>query len=161
MIAAYRGISMTSKLIRWFNRSDYSHVSYVSHDYIEIEAWQGHGVRRNNDIRTNDHMPGTQVELYDVEGITNAQEEMVQNFVRSKIRKSYDMRGVLQFVSRRRETAAQQDKWFCSELVFAAYRAAGVHLLERIEPYKVYPGMVVVSPRLRYLETIIIREHMA
>jgi len=53
---------------------------------------------------------------------------------------------VFRFVTRWRKE--QDEKWFCSELVFQAFKEAGVDLLERIECSQVSPTVLSFSPLL-------------
>jgi len=153
-IAAYKGISVFSRLICWFNRSPYSHISVVDTNYAaliyngrEIEAWRG--MVQESRPPYVAHKAGTQVDLFDVD-LTAEQCADVLSFLGRQIGKDYDWMGILHFVTRRSEYTVDQDKWFCSELVAAAFAQAGKPLLERIPAYKVYPGMLVTSPHLTH-----------
>lgn len=149
MIAAYKGTSSRSKITRFVNWSDYSHISWVDPHGWEIEAMSG-GVRMRSTAHS-DHTPGTEVEIYDVE-LTAEELDGIREFLINQIGKRYDYLGLLHFVTRRPEYAHDQDRWFCSELVFAAFAAVGKPLLCRIPAYKVYPGMLIYSPLLKLAE---------
>jgi hypothetical protein len=155
MIALYKGRSLISRIIRCVNWSDYSHAAWVDtvNNYV-IEAWSG-GVRKADSLHTN-HTPGTIVDVFDVD-VTVAQREAIAQFMVLQVGKRYDYRGIVHFITRRSESAAGQDRWFCSELVLAAYRAAGIDLLSRIPAYKVFPGMLAYSPLLKPVATITTR----
>jgi hypothetical protein len=155
MIALYKGRSLISRIIRCVNWSDYSHAAWVDtvNNYV-IEAWSG-GVRKADSLHTN-HTPGTIVDVFDVD-VTVAQREAIAQFMLLQVGKRYDYRGIVHFITRRSESAAGQDRWFCSELVLAAYRAAGIDLLSRIPAYKVFPGMLAYSPLLDPVGTITTR----
>jgi hypothetical protein len=72
-------------------------------------------------------------------------------FLESQIGKKYDFAGILGFgLSANLEC---KDKWFCSELVFAAAQYAGIELLRRIKAHKVSPGLLDVSPKMKLQET--------
>lgn len=144
MIVFYRGTSMLSRAIRWFTRSHYSHVAYEQSNGNLIEAWT-HGVRMVADYAT-DHTAGTAVEWYRVEGVTPEQRERAETFMRKQLGKKYDVRGILGFL--RHRDIENQERWFCSELVFEAFRQAGVELLARVPAFKVSPGDLNQSPRL-------------
>ena len=160
VIALYKGRSFASKVVRAFNWSEYSHVSCVrdpdgiysplSPRTTEIEAWKG-GVTRQQGIGRG-HTPGTPIDLFHV-NMTDVQRGMAWTFLCEQVGKPYDWLGILGFALRA-DGLARRDKWFCSELVCAACQAAGAPLLERVPPHKVYPGMLAMSPRLRFERTI-------
>ena len=155
MIALYKGRSLISRIIRCCNWSEYSHAAWVDtvNNYV-IEAWGGR-VRKAASLHTH-HTPGTTVDVFSVV-VTEQQREAIAQFMLLQVGKRYDYRGIVHFITRRAESAAGQDRWFCSELVLAAYRAAGIDLLARIPAYKVYPGMLAYSPLLDPVATITTR----
>jgi uncharacterized protein YycO len=153
MIALYRGKSWISRAIRLFNWSDYSHVAWLDERAGGVyEAWPYH-VRRVANLGTQ-HTPGTVIDLFST-CATRDQLDVVRAFLTSQIGKPYDFRGVINFLRRRDQSPASQARWFCSELVFAAYAAAGIQLLSRIPAHKVYPGMLAYSPLLIHEDTVI------
>ena len=149
MIALYKGKSLLSRVIRIVNWNDYSHAAWFDpDDGSVIEAWIGAGVRRVASLSTQ-HTPGTCVDLFDVFGETPAHTERIRINLRARVGRGYDFWGALHFVTRRPEHSLSQDKWFCSELVFAAYSQVGLPLLARVPAWKVHPGMLSYSPLLR------------
>jgi uncharacterized protein YycO len=93
--------------------------------------------------------PGEAVDLFLVDGLTETQEEDVAWFLFQQLGKPYDWTMVARFVTRRDESRASSGKWFCSELVYAAFKQAGVPLLRATEPWEVSPGLLAKSPLLR------------
>lgn len=153
MIALYRGKSLPSRLIRWRTWSPYSHAAYLAADGSVYEAWAICGVSHNATIGTR-HTPGTYVDVFDLkEPATDAQRREIEAFLLSECGKGYDYRGVLGFMSRR-DKAQDPTRWFCSELIFTAYQRAGVKLFERIEPHRVDPGLLQISPLLTFVKTL-------
>lgn len=146
MIALYRGESLASRVIRWATWSPYSHVAWIDDDNGDVyEAW-GKGVVRAGNLLAN-HTNGTPIEVFTVAGETHERRCLIRYAMAGELGKPYDFRGVLGFVSRRAQ-AQSQDRWFCSELVFHAYRQAGIDLLSRIPAFKVTPGLLSYSPML-------------
>lgn len=145
MIAAYRGKSWVSKMIRWQTRSEYSHIAWVEPDMTTFEAWVSGGVAKNA-TPWSVHTPGTWIDFYNIETLTAVQYLAIREFLERTVGSQYDRRGVLRFLTRK--PAVLDEKWFCSELVFAACLAAGVELLARTEPWEVSPGMLIRSPLL-------------
>jgi uncharacterized protein YycO len=148
MIAAYQGRSLTSRIIQAFNWSCYSHIAWVDEqDGSVIEAWHRGGVSKAPNMSTN-HTPGTSVVMFDVIDETPRHTPLIREFLQAQVGKQYDFAGILGFLIRSRRL--QHDgKWFCSELVAAAYANAGIPLLN-LPAFKIYPGMLVSSPRLRH-----------
>lgn len=69
-------------------------------------------------------------DFYAVE-VTEAQKAAVVQFVRDQVGKSYDFGAIASFLTHR--NWAEDDKWFCSELVAAAFHHAGVPLFNGTE----------------------------
>lgn len=146
-IALYQGTSWISKAIRWQTRGQYSHAAIMFDDGSIIEAWHNPGYVREQYSLSDGHTPGIVVDIYKVE-TTREQDATIRVFLLEQIGKKYDYRAIARFISRSKRD--NPDRWFCSELVFEAFRRAGVHLLERVESHKVHPAMLGYSPLLKY-----------
>lgn len=139
-ILLFRGRGVLSQLIRWQQRTEFSHAAVLLYDLEIIEAWQGKGVQRKKLTSLENIM------VLECPGMTQQQEFDVYSFLMSQAGCGYDYLGVLRFVSRRRNTT--NSEWFCSELVYAAFLSAGIQLLARSEPWEVSPGLLARSPLL-------------
>ena len=152
MIGLYKGKSLLSRAIQWQTRSEYSHASWIFDNQCVIEAWQG-GVRKTPHFCCG-HTPGTVIELWDfVDPLTETERAQIARFLLAQVGHPYDYFGVLKFVSRRR--ARSDEAWFCSELVFEACLSAGRRLLNGVESWQVYPGMLPMSPMLRKVDQVV------
>lgn len=155
MIAFYRGTSILSRMIRWFNWSIYSHVSWIEWDgdKSEIEAWRPK-VQRVAHWGAN-HKPGTRVDLYQVspELSEDAHANLVA-FLTSELGCGYDYFGIVGFILRIKGPARK--RWFCSELVFEALLHAGRRVLSNVEPYQVSPGLLATSVDLECIGYVIV-----
>ncbi len=145
MIALYKGTSALSRLIRWRTWSDYSHAAWVFPDGSVIEAWKG-GVTHAPTILSG-HAPDTEVHLFMLD-LTIEQRWAIQDFLIAQIGKPYDYAGIVGFLAAAK--TENPDRWFCSELIFAACKKASVDLLKRIPAWKVSPGLLAYSPLLCY-----------
>ena len=158
MIALFHGVSLTSRLIRWFNWGVYSHAAWCREDGGSYEAWRGisRGDRqakvRFGTLGAN-HTPGTRIDLFDVSGLTTINKIVIERFLHSQLGKPYDWMGIVHFVTRRPEYPSGQEKWFCSELVAAACAHGGVPLFRELPAYKISPSMLACSPLLQYRRT--------
>jgi uncharacterized protein YycO len=156
VIVGFKGISRISRFIRFFNWGDYSHVAWVDNETMEcIESWAPCGVRMVPTIH-HQHTPGTPVDIFSVQ-TTDEQEKAVREFLLSQVGKAYDWPGIASFVTRRKSGEDPAEKWFCSELIMAAYQSIGVNLLERIPAYKVSPSMLVTSHALELIDSGVTR----
>lgn len=145
-VCLHRGKGVISRLIRWQQRGDWSHASLCFSGRGVIESREFKGVRALPQIEA---APGEVIELYAVEGLTREQEEKVFAFAQEQLGKKYDWPMVFGFVSRSPVEGHQSGgKWFCSELVYAALRAAGVELLGNTEPWEVSPPLLHRAPAL-------------
>lgn len=148
----YKGKGLISRLIRWQTRGQYSHVGVQLPDGTVMEAWHVGGVRHNAGLGTA-HELGTEVDVFLVEHLTKTETGRVIDFMRTKLGHGYDFRSVARFLSRQDEREEDRDKWFCSELVAAAFEAAGVKLLTA-PPSRISPEVLSWSPRLVKFETV-------
>ena len=144
-ILLFRGKGLMSALIRWQTRSKYSHAALLTREGTVIEAWQFAGVREI-ELKSWEG-----VDAFDVEGLFNKDWDNVIDFARSKIGCKYDWLAIARFISRR--SGIRNDRWFCSELVFAAFLRSGIRLLARIPMWKVHPGMLSYPPVLTKIPT--------
>ncbi len=150
-VLASKGISLTSRAIR-FRQWDFpfTHIALAidltnKRDPIVIEAWWN-GVRRGKFSKV--HTPCTEFSVYSVE-VTEKQKEKIFEFAESQIGKPYDWLGILGFVLFN-PNIESKNRWFCSELVFAAFKKAGVELLKNTHPSEVSPRLFLKSPLLQF-----------
>jgi len=150
-ILASKGISPTSRLIRWWQWGfPYTHIAYCldlsdQNDPIVVEAWWN-GVRKG--WFSEVHTPGTEFAVYSVQ-VTEKQKEKIENFLQQRLGKPYDWLGILGFPLRNWKLE-KKDRWFCSELVFTAFQRAGVELLKNTHPSEVSPRLFLKSPILQF-----------
>lgn len=139
-ILLMRGRGVLSSLIRWQTRGKYSHAALLIGENEIIEAWQGDGVRMKKITDWSN------VDIFDVPSATPQQWQDAIDFACKQRGKGYDYLGVVRFLTRRDRD--NPERWFCSELVFASFLAAGVPLLARIKAHEVSPGLLSNSPLL-------------
>lgn len=140
-ILLFRGQGVISALIRWQTRGAVSHAAILLPDGRVLEAWQGDGVR----IKTLESWKD--VEAYEIEGATELQWADAIQFAELQVGRGYDYLGIIRFISRK--YLPENDRWFCSELVYKAFEVAGIKLFERINASEVSPGLLRVSPKLK------------
>ena len=151
LVALHRGEGFIAQAIQWQTRSVYSHASVVFEETgVVIEAREFKGVR--SILWDEVAASGEAVDVFRVKGLLPEVEEAVGEFLQAQLGKPYDYTMVARFITRRQGAREESGKWFCSELVFAAFAQAGVKLLERIEPWAVSPGMLRLSTRLEEIE---------
>ncbi|MBN8937929.1 MAG: hypothetical protein J0H01_00485 [Rhizobiales bacterium] len=76
-------------------------------------------------------------------GLTDAQKGAIEAAVRSQAFKNYNLRGALATKARQIRTRRKGDRFFCSELVTAAYTAAGIVLVPGRKAAAVTPNMLL------------------
>lgn len=141
-ILLFHGRGIVSALIRWQTRGKYSHAALQFKNGSIVEAWQGEGVRLLS--KPKHGLSG--VDTFAVSGLSEQQERYAHEFAMARLGHKYDYRGVLRFVSRRK--AEDNERWFCSELVFSTVAYAGVELFARTQAWEVSPSMLARSPYL-------------
>lgn len=142
-IGLHRSDGFVSKLIKFQSRSEYSHASLVLPDDTVLESMQGRGVVHGRKVESCAEC----VDLFSVHSLASVRDAAL-GFAMSQLGKPYDYTMVARFLSRRTESLRTKDKWFCSELVFAAFLHAGLPLLRDTQPWEVSPELLSKSPYL-------------
>lgn len=150
-ILASKGISLTSRAIRFRQWGfPYTHIAYCldlanPNDPIVIEAWCS-GVRKGK--FSGAHTPGTEFSVFSV-SVSKEQKEKIEKFLFSQLGKPYDFLGILGFILFN-PNIESKNRWFCSELVFTAFKQARAELLKNTHPSEVSPRLFLKSPLLQF-----------
>ena len=149
----YKGTSFIDKVILFFSRGGYSHASVLFNDDTTIEAKPLKKVHRCNSV-----MDGltcnTKIDIFEVY-TTKSQDRIIKDFLTEQLGKSYDYLGIFGFILyTTEEKRKRRSKWFCSELVTAAFKKAGVNLLDRVDVWKVSPTILSYSTKLNQRDTL-------
>jgi uncharacterized protein YycO len=139
-----------SRLIRWQTRSEYSHASILLATGEHYEAREGKGVLKHARFTLTNKSEAVD---YFALPLNAVQYDRLVAFLEKQVGKGYDWTMVARFVSRRQESRASTEKWFCSELAYAAVMVAGRDLLRETEPWEVSPGLLGRSPLLRKVKS--------
>lgn len=141
--------SIVSQAIRHRTWGKYSHVqivAVVTTQGIDVVSADGEGVmlRRVREDEWLKHAILTYPEM-----ILKERNDVVK-FCFSKIGAGYDFLGLADFLLDK--DLQVEDRFFCSELAFLAYKAAGINLQERVDHAFISPRDLYISPLLRILE---------
>jgi uncharacterized protein YycO len=146
-IALFKSNGFFYNFIKFFTKGEYTHAGIFLNDGRLAEVKPFHKVAIEPDVYFNNKC-GTVVELYNVE-MTPEQEVIVMDFITNQLGKSYDYWTILGFVFYKTDEGRKSyGKWFCSELVFAAFEKAGIKLLERANAWNVSPVMLSYSNKI-------------
>lgn len=150
-IHIYKGKGIISKIIQWQTRSKYSHaaIELPDGDIFEAKEFTSTGFRDSKCPCKEEQL---QFDVYEVD-VPIEKELEINEWLYRQQGKKYDYTMVFRFLSRRQETRRSRGKWFCSELVFAAFKRVGIDLLNATEPWEVSPGLLSKSPLLKKIET--------
>lgn len=140
-ILLFKGKGLISRLIQWQTRGSYSHAAILFDDGVLIEAVEGRGVRKRG------YDPAEGADEFEIVNLRLDRMPRLRDFAEKQVGKGYDYLAILRFIDR--ERMPENDKWFCSELAFAALKEAGVIALERIDESNVSPHLLSISPFLR------------
>jgi uncharacterized protein YycO len=138
-VLLFRGRGLLSWLIRKFTHSDYSHagVLYRYHERVYCLEAVGKGVRLAPVSRLLDHYPDGI--FYCGLKATDPTREAAIDFGFQQLSLPYDVLGLVQFalavIFCSRRPTKQAERWFCSELVAAAYQRAGFPLTAGLPCY--------------------------
>jgi len=132
----FKGISLLSRLIRFWTRSSISHVAYKAGDSELIEAWKFHdGVRWGVSDFSN-HTPGTPWEEWEVDVTDEMARRIDEGFRRLAGKKvPWDLSGVVGFVFK---CGDDPGSFFCSEGCVQVLQDAGV-LPKGLEAWRFSP----------------------
>jgi hypothetical protein len=160
-VLLFRGRGLISQLIRWVTRSPYSHVGLVflfEERVFCIEA-VGVGVRLILISELMRRYHGG-IDYYEVHDPSPEQRHGAIAFCFAQLGKLYDRPGIFRFliaiVFNRKPAVREDQEWFCSELVAAAYRAQGFPLAPESAAYT-SPADLALSPELK-LRYVVKRE---
>jgi uncharacterized protein YycO len=152
-VLLFRGRGLASMGIRLLTRSPYSHVGLVFL-YLErvycLEA-VGVGVRLilMSELMRRYHGG---IDYYEVVNAADPQRDGAIAFGFQQLGKLYDRPGIVRFLIailfNRKPAVSEDQAWFCSELVAAAYRRQGLALAPVSVSYT-SPADLAVSPELR------------
>lgn len=142
-IGLHRASGWMSKLIQWQTRSEFSHASLILPDDTVLESIQGKGVIKGRKL----HEVKEPVDVFEVVATTGMHARALA-FAEAQLGKGYDWTMVARFVTRRPADRKESGKWFCSELVFAAFAQGGLPLLRDTEAWEVSPELLSKSPYL-------------
>ena len=151
-VLLFRGRGLMSRAICFFTRSPYSHVGLVHLQHGRVYSLEavGAGVRLilMSEVMRRYHGG---IDYYEVKRATPEQREGAVAFCFQQLGKLYDRPGILRFLVailfNRKPTAREDQAWFCSELVAAAYRSQGLALTPSSAAYT-SPADLAVSPEL-------------
>ena len=138
-VLLFRGGGVLSWLIRRATHSDYSHAGLVFRYRKRVYCLEavGKGVRLIPVSRLLDHYPDGV--FYCGLGAAEAARETALGFGFQQLCLPYDVLGLVRFafvlIFARRIPVKPDNRWFCSELVAAAYRIAGFPLTDELPCY--------------------------
>lgn len=132
--------SIVSAAIRGYTDEPASHVALYIGDGEVIEAIV-HGVTRRSlrDLLAVSHYAAA----YRHVGISPQEQTAIRNFVLAQVGEPYDLVAIASLLR-----THDEDAWFCSELVFEAYEAAGIRIGESSRST---PGQVITLSGFEYL----------
>ena len=159
MILCYRGTSLISRLIELRTWSCYSHTSWMCSNGSEFEAWPGKGVVHAAMWGEN-HTPVTQIDCFDfVQPLSPDEIQDMEAYLIMQVGKHYDYSGVFGFLPIARLFGLHNNSkaFFCSELIAAATQYIN-RPLSRKATWRIDPDDVAMSPVLKFVKTIKVRD---
>lgn len=139
-IVLYKGTNLLDKAIEWQTRSDYSHACILINPNEVVESAPGKGVQHR--IVSDDEL--ATCDQFLVPDMTDDQWNIALKFIEGEMGCGYDWLGDFRFITR--QPGGDPNRWFCSELVFAALAQADYYLLRNIEAWAVSPALIGLSP---------------
>ena len=144
--------SIISKAIRARTWGKFSHVQIITrpisepHGKVEVVTADAEGVVCR-DVRPHEW---ENYEIMTCPEMTKEQRENVVKFSLQQVGRAYDFVGLASFLLYKE---MQNDaRWFCSELVYVAYKQAGIRLQRRVKQDFVSPRDLYMSPLLKPID---------
>jgi len=154
----FRGKGLIGTLIRAMTHSPYSHAGlvYRFEGRVYVLEAVGHGVRLILMSELEKHYNGG-IDYYAVVGAEDEARRSAVGFCFRQLGKLYSKRGIFRFLLALlfdyRVSSDEEEEWFCSELVAAAYERQGLALAQA-EAYYTSPNDLALSERVRLRFTI-------
>ena len=132
--------SLAGRVIKWGTMSDIDHAQFVLADGRRLGAMPGQGVAYGPPPAA-----GATVERHKIDA-----PQSVIDFAVEQLGKPYDWGAVLAIGARitLNRDWRETDRWFCSELVAAAFEAGGVPLVHARDLAVITPRDLTLSTRL-------------
>ena len=154
-VLCFRGKGLFSWGIRRLTNSEYSHVglSYLFEGRVYCLEAVGSGVRLILMSELVRRYKGG-IDYFMVDGADEDQRKKAISFAFAQLGKLYDKPGIVRFltaiVTKNMEKQRRDNKWFCSELVVAAYNEAEIALVDKQDHPEAYtaPSDLVNGGRL-------------
>lgn len=149
-IGFHKGSNLINKLILFFSRGGYSHCGIILNDNSTIEAKPFKNVYHKKNYLLNNGK-NVIIDVYDVK-TTPKQDKIIIDYLASQIGKKYDYLAVFGFVFYINDD--KRNKFICSELVYNAFKAANINLLDRVVGYKISPTVLSYNTKMKFVERI-------
>lgn len=163
-----------SKYIRFLTWNRTTHTAIEFDSGRVCEAWNGEdckAVRIVDSLHTQ-HTPGTVVKAYTIPELTHLQSDLLMAWCYEQEGKPYAFwGGVTRFITRRDPQPYDPQSfliedynpaaWFCSCMAFSGLMHVDCNLLERVPPWRVSPGHINLSPRLKLDEIITVKSNLS
>jgi uncharacterized protein YycO len=151
IICLHRGTSLISRMIRWQQRSHYSHASILLPSDLHYESREGKGVIVHPRFTLTNKSEQVDQFVF-CEPLRPEDITAGADFLAKQVGKKYDWPMVFGFVSRSdHEGPSSEGRYFCSELVDHWAKSMGRHFLARINPWEMSPGHIGLSPLIKPL----------
>lgn len=138
---AFEGLSLFSKLVKFFTRSKYSHIAVQLSDQLLIEAWKKGGVICWDYSTFSRHTPGTPYVVYALPVTETVYNKAVDFYTYLADRRMpYNYLGVLGFVL---PIFTSNGGYFCSEGCWEGLVFADRCMFGGVPGWKVSPDMFV------------------
>lgn len=146
-IYLFKNKGLVPSLIKFQTRSQYTHAAIEIDGFLYESVFKG--VVKTELSAALEHYKKVKYDKFECiwPALENNKKE-VKNFLEMQVGKKYDFTMLFRFLTREQATRKSKNRWFCSELVFAAINKF-VPILKNIEPWAVSPGMISYSPYLR------------
>ncbi len=141
------------RLISWYTRSPYVHAEFAwPIDKKFASEWLGAQPKGGVAIRGHDYLKGEKYDLFSI-SVRESDYAILRAWLKRQIGKKYDWKAIIN-MGKFEHDVMSPNKWFCSELVFAAFFQIGYDLLRL--PYserdRITPRDIGLSCRITQIE---------
>ena len=155
-IAFYKGETFVDKTVIFLSRGGYSHCTIVFDDGSIIESKPFCGVQKC-EYFTSSLESNCLIDIFEVY-TTKHQDKIIKEFLEKQLGKGYDYLSVIGFVVYATDEGRKKyGRWFCSELVFAAFKKAGINLMDRTDAWLLSPTILSYNTKMNFVESVYFR----
>lgn len=145
-IIVYKGNTLTSRIIKWFLKSQYVHVGVLLDEWHIVDIdWRYHLKIRHLDYSVDEY------EVYRYGGLTDIHKRQMVKFLRQKLNTQYSMWENIRYLMSQWFGLKLKDnvqRYNCSEMIVDMFHYGGIELFDYDSNKVIMPHALIESEKL-------------